>query len=271
MLVFAVQLDIAWHDKPANHARVNLLLDQAGVTPGALVVLPEMFSTGFSMAVDQTADDVTHESEDFLLKTAEERGVAIIGGLTVRGADGRGRNQALVAFPDRQPPLRYEKMQPFTLGGEGEHFTAGSDIVLFEWQGLKIAPFICYDLRFPELFRAAVLRGAQVLAVIANWPVVREDHWMTLLRARAIENLCYAVGVNRAGRDANHAYGGRSVFLGPRGGAIAEAGDRETVIAGQLNAAALNDWRRKFPALGDIRADYVVDPTCGAPPRTSPP
>ncbi|HET6251416.1 MAG TPA: nitrilase-related carbon-nitrogen hydrolase [Tepidisphaeraceae bacterium] len=259
MNVLALQLDIVWHDRRANHAKVSALLDRAGVMPNSLVILPEMFASGFSMDVGIIADDndARHETEQFLQATARERKIAIMGGLVTRGDDGRGRNEAVIAFPDGREMVRYQKLQPFTLGGEAEHYTAGQEIVIFEWQGFKIAPFICYDLRFPELFRAAVLRGAEVFAVIANWPIARDEHWATLLKARAIENLCYVVGVNRCGKDPYFTYSGRSVILGPRGGEIAAIANAEGAIAGKLHLDPLLEWRRDFPALADIRPDFA--------------
>ena len=149
-------------------------------------------------------------------------------------------------------------MQPFTLGGEAEHYSAGKEILLFEWQGFQIAPFICYDLRFPEVFRHATKpRGnVHVLAVIASWPIARDEHWATLLRARAIENLCYVVGVNRTGKDPFFTYSGRSVILGPRGGELAAIGNAEGAFSAQVQLQPLLDWRRDFPALDDIRAEF---------------
>jgi predicted amidohydrolase len=257
MNVFAVQLDIVWHDKQANHQKADALLDRANIPAGSLVVLPEMFATGFSMAVPEITDDVKHETEQWILQTARRRNVAVMAGLVTRAADGRGRNEALIAFPDGRTPVRYQKLQPFTLGGETKNFEAGNQIVLFEWQGFQIAPFICYDLRFPELFRAATLKGAQVLINIASWPIMRDEHWVTLLKARAIENLCYVVGVNRCGKDPNFLYSGRSLILGPQAGEIANAGTVEGVISGHLGLQPLLDWRKAFPALSDIRREFL--------------
>src|SRR6185437_5387974 len=115
MNVFAVQLDIAWHDKRANHDKVDALLDRANIPAGSLVVLPEMFATGFSMAVPEVTDEVKHESEQYVLAAARKRNVAIVAGIVNKGADGRPHNEALVAFPDRRAPLRYHKLQPFNL------------------------------------------------------------------------------------------------------------------------------------------------------------
>lgn len=258
MNTFAVQLDIVWHDKRANHDKVDALLDRANVPAGSLVVLPEMFATGFSMAVPEVTDEVKHETEQFVLATARRRNIAVIAGLVNRGPDGLTHNEALVAFPDGREPVRYRKLQPFNLGGEGKHYIAGNEIVLFEWQGFQVAPFICYDLRFPELFRLATLKGAQVITVIASWPIMRDEHWVTLLKARAIENLAYVVGVNRCGKDPNFIYSGRSLILGPQAGEIANAGTVEGVISGQLGLQPLLDWRKTFPALSDIRREFLA-------------
>jgi omega-amidase len=120
-----------------------------------------------------------------------------------------------------------------------------------------VAPFICYDLRFPEAFRVATRRGAQVLAVIANWPAAREGHWMTLLRARAIENQTFVIGVNRCGTDPNHTYSGRSQIIDPRGEILADAGSTEGLIHGRLDLQLLTAYRNEFPALRDMRDDLL--------------
>ena len=256
MYVIAVQLDIVWHDKTANHDRVRRMLAGAHVPPGTLLVLPEMFATGFSMDVAHVADDPRRETEQFLHALAREYDACVIGGLVTRSEDGRGRNEALIAFPDATSQ-RYRKIQPFTPGGESDHYAAGGEIVLFDWQGFRIAPFICYDLRFPELYRIAMLRGAQTLVTIASWPVAREEHWVALLRARAIENQCYVVGVNRAGRDPNFTYPGRSHLLGPKGGTIADAGTKEGIIAADLSLDGLLEYRRELPFIVDTRGEFL--------------
>jgi len=116
-----------------------------------------------------------------------------------------------------------------------------------------VAPFICYDLRFPELFRMAVRQGAQLYVVIANWPASRVHHWVTLLQARAIENQAYVVGVNRCGSDPKVAYAGRSLVVSPRGVILADAGGGERVLSAELDLAALQAYRAEFPVLQDMR------------------
>src|SRR5690606_6307419 len=116
-----------------------------------------------------------------------------------------------------------------------------------------VSPLICYDLRFPEAFRLATKQGAEMFVVIANWPTARVEHWLTLLKARAIENQAYVIGCNRVGRDPKVVYPGRSVIIDPRGNVLADAGGDPGVISSSIDAAALREYRKTFPALNDIR------------------
>jgi predicted amidohydrolase len=257
MKVACVQFDIAWENKPANYGKVSQLLKEANPEPGTLVLLPEMFASGFSMNVAAIAEGKTRETEAFLSRTAREFGIYLLAGIVTLRND-QGRNEAVVFSPEGVEIARYCKMQPFNLGGEGQHYCAGDDIVTFQWNGFTVAPFICYDLRFPELFRAAAARGAQMFAVIANWPVMRISHWVTLLQARAIENQAYAVGTNRSGADPKLAYNGRSIIVNPHGDILADAGDGEKVISADVDPETVVKWRADFPALADMRRKAVV-------------
>jgi predicted amidohydrolase len=258
VIVACCQLDIVWENKPANHERARSLLEASSISSGSLVLLPEMFSTGFSMDVARIAEGRDGESAAFLSALARERGCHVLGGVVTRGDDGRGRNEALLFDPSGREIVRYAKMHPFSFGGEDRHYTAGDDLVVFTLEGWTVAPFVCYDLRFPEVFRVAVRRNAELFLVIANWPAARETHWITLLQARAIENQAYVAGVNRCGRDPRQSYSGRSMIIDPRGGILADGGVAETVVAAELDRDSLRDYRREFPALTDMRID--VDP-----------
>ena len=255
MQIVGCQLDIAWEDKPATHDRARKLLAAGAVQPGALVVLPEMFATGFSMHVDTIAEPADGPTHTFLSQLAKVLRATVVGGVVTRASDGRGRNDAVVYGPTGELVTRYTKMHPFSFAGETKHYEAGSGIALFEWGGFKVAPFVCYDLRFPEVFRRAARAGADLLVVIANWPEPREAHWRALLPARAIENQAYLVGINRAGSDPHVAYSGRSVILGPRGEFLAEAGRQEQLVTAEIDRGPLDEYRRQFPALADIRPD----------------
>ena len=190
---------------------------EARPEPGSLVVLPEMFATGFSMNVAQIAEAKNGPTLEFLSSLSQKYGIFTLGGVVTQGRGGKGRNEAIGCGPEGETLARYAKMHPFRFAGETEHYEPGEAIEIFEWRDFRAAPFVCYDLRFPEAFREAVRSGVELLIVIANWPHAREAHWLALLRARAIENLCYVVGVNRAGNDPIARYGGRSLIVGSAG------------------------------------------------------
>jgi predicted amidohydrolase len=253
MQVVGCQLDIVWEDRGANHARVRDMLAVSPPQPGGLVVLPEMFASGFSMDVAKIADNDGQPTQRFLSELAREYQVHIVGGVATRGADGRGKNEAVVIAPDGAENVRYQKIHPFSYGGETKCYSAGRQIVVFDIGGFTIAPFICYDLRFPEIFRQAIRQGANLFVVIANWPTTRVNHWTMLLQARAIENQAYVVGVNRCGMDPNMDYPGRSLVVDPKGQILSDGGSTPGVISAILNLQELQDYRRQFPALTDMR------------------
>lgn len=255
MNVHLVQFDIVWEAPEANRERIGAILDGVETRAGDLVVFPEMAFTGFSLDVDRTAFDAA-AGEGFLRDLARSRGCTVVGGL-VSLVEGRGANQSLAFGPDGTLLARYSKLQPFTLGGEAASHVAGEKTVDFAWGGLRVAPFICYDLRFPEHFRSAAGHGAELFVVIANWPVRRIHHWLTLLQARAIENQAAVVGVNRCGTDPRFSYNGRSVVVSPHGHVIADAGEGERVLTAAIDPEEIRRWRREFPALSDIRAVAV--------------
>jgi predicted amidohydrolase len=257
MEIIGLQLDSVWEDKRANHDKVWQLLDSASPTSGALVVLPEMFATGFSMDVRAISESGSHQTQEFLETVACEYSVFFVAGIVTTGPEGRGCNQAIVISPDGVEIDRYWKMHPFTYGGESKQYDAGDRPLVFDWNGCTVAPFICYDLRFPEIFRKTVRQGAQLYTVIANWPESRIEHWVILLRARAIENQAYVAGVNRCGDDPHLHYSGRSLIVDPRGEIIADAGSVEGIIQAALDLPALAEYRRSFPVLSDIRDDCV--------------
>jgi predicted amidohydrolase len=252
MKLYCVQHDIAWENKRANFVRVEALLAAARPEAGSLVLLPEMFATGFSMNAPAIGEAPGGETEKFLSATAKRFNVFLLGGAAIL-AGAKSQNQCVVFSPDGAEFARYAKMQPFTLGGESANYQAGKQVVVFPWQGFVVAPFICYDLRFPEHFRAATKLGAQLIAVIANWPVRRIGHWVALLQARAIENQAYVAGVNRCGADPSLTYNGRSLIVSPKGDILADAGNGESVISAEVNLQELLDYRRELPFLADMR------------------
>ena len=253
MNLFCCQHDIVWEDKAANYAKVLALLRAASVPPGTLVLLPEMFACGFSMNVAAVAEEQGGATEQFLANTAREFGVHLLAGVVTRGAGGRGRNECVTFSPEGKLLARYCKMQPFTLGGETACYEAGARTVVFPCGEIAIAPFICYDLRFPEVARAAAAQRPHLMTFIANWPNTRLHHWWRLLQARAIENQCYVAGVNRIGNDPRFQHSGRTMIVDPHGEILADAENKECVIQAKIDPAWLAEYRKSFPALDDIR------------------
>lgn len=253
MTVYGCQFDIKWEKKPENFKRVRSLLERSKILPGSLVVLPEMFATGFSMNARRIAESETGPTARLLSRLAKEKQAYVLGGLAQRGMGRRITNAALCFAPSGECVARYSKLHPFTPGGESKHYFAGKEIVQFRWAGLKTAVYICYDLRFPETFRLGTGRGVELIVVIANWPARRHLHWSTLLRARAIENQAYVIGVNRCGRDPQVDYRGGSVVIDPQGKILALAGSKQAVVEAELDPEAPARWRRDFPALQDTR------------------
>ena len=255
MQIVGVQFDITWEDPQANHAKVEAMLASADLRAGAMVVLPEMFSTGFTMNLSPVTMFAV-QSQQFLCDLAKRFQVTIVAGLPMPPVDRLGRNQAITFSPEGKVIASYTKLHPFSLGGEHKSYEPGTELVSFPWQGFTVAPFVCYDLRFPEIFRHATRRGASLLLVIANWPIARAEHWLTLLRARAIENQLYVVGVNRVGRDPNTLYGGRSIVVDPMGVVRADAGADEGLLRADIDLQVVQRTRERLPFLQDLRGDF---------------
>jgi predicted amidohydrolase len=254
MNVVAIQFDIAWENKRANFETIRRLLTKAAPEKNSLVALPEMFATGFSMNTSTIAEAYGGETEAFLSATAKQFGIYLIGGAAMRGRDGRARNKAVVFAPDGQLLAFYAKMRPFTPGGESEHYVAGEHPITFGCGDCSVSPFVCYDLRFPELFRdSAAAHQPELFVVIANWPEKRIAHWIRLLQARAIENQSFVMGVNRVGQDPYYRYPGRSLIVDFDGEIVRDAGELEGSIQAQLDLETLRKYRQGLPFLQDLQ------------------
>jgi omega-amidase len=257
MHVACCQFDIAWEDKPANYAKVEAMIADAALPAGALLLLPEMFATGFSMNAGQIAESVDGPTARFMAKLAVRHAVYVLGGVVISaGRDQKPRNEALLFDPSGKLLSRYAKMQLFTLAGESTHYLPGKEPGLFRVGDCPCQIAICYDLRFPEVFRSTA--APELIAVIANWPVTRASHWRMLLAARAIENQAYVIGLNRCGVDPLWNYSGRSQIVSPHGEVIADAMQGEAVITAELSLDGLREYRRAFPALTDMRKELLI-------------
>jgi predicted amidohydrolase len=239
------------------------LLERCRPEADSLVVLPEMFDTGFSMRAPELAREYSGQSESFLRQFATDWKVGVMAGVTAAGSEGKASNEAVVFSRHGELLMRYSKTFPFRPGGEADFFEAGSGPKVFSWGGVRVAPFVCYDLRFPEIQRRAVQLGAEVMVFIASWPSPRAAHWTKLLQARAIENQCFVLGVNRIGSDPQHGYSGGSLLVNPAGEIVSDAGDSENVLAARLDLGAMRQYRERLPFLADLRPEFLPGPLPG--------
>ncbi len=252
MRVALLQMDLAWEDVAENHRRAARLLARAKEGGADLAILPEMFSTGFSMNAARIAQPPGGPSETFLTDEARKLGLSILASVPEAG-EPSPRNMAMLVSPDGSV-VRYAKIHPFSYAGEHRVYAAGERVVTAEIHGVRVTPFVCYDLRFPEPFRTAAA-DTDLFAVVANWPDQRREHWRTLLRARAIENQAYVVGVNRAGEGDGLHYAGDSAAIAPLGETLAEADDKEQVLFADVDPEVVKKLRARFPALEDRRPE----------------
>lgn len=245
--VTLVQADLAWHDAAANRRNFERLLDPlAGQTD--LVVLPEMFTTGFTMA-RSAAEPAGGPSIEWMRAMAARLQAVVTGSLATEDA-GNYFNRLTWMRPDGTCAA-YDKRHLFRMAQEDRHYAAGADQLVVELDGWRIRPLVCYDLRFPVWSRNRIGTdgGYDVLLYAASWPERRRHAWQTLLKARAIENLCYCIGVNRVGQDANDIhYKGDSAAIDFLGQQLTPAGEHPFVATAALDRAALESFRSKFPA-----------------------
>jgi omega-amidase len=244
--VTLIQSVLAWHEPDANRAAFDELLRPLhGQTD--LVVLPETFTTGFTMEVAAVAEPMNGATVPWLQRWARELDAAVVGSVITED-DGRYFNRLLWVEPDGA--LRhYDKRHLFRMGGEHLHFTAGRSAWSVPWRGMRVCPLVCYDLRFPVFSRRRTELDYDLLIYVANWPAVRAEVWHHLLRARAIENQAYVVGVNRVGSDGKGvAHAGDSAVIDFQGRTLAAAQERRAVLSVELDPQALAAFRERFPA-----------------------
>lgn len=245
MIVHVIQSQLFWENINQNILRFNWHLDRT--EEGSVVVLPEMFSTGFTMNPAEVAETMDGLSVTWMKEKSVDR--LICGSLAIKEGD-KFFNRFLAIYKG-EIICQYDKNQLFSFGKEDKLYTEGTESVNFEFQGWKIAPFICYDLRFPELMRQQA--GADIMIFSANWPKKRISAWNTLLPARAVENQCYVVGVNRVGKDANDIeHNGCSQVLQYDGTYLLDPQkDNEVMATVQLEKEKLQKFRRLYPFLKD--------------------
>jgi omega-amidase len=240
-----VQPDIIWEDREANLKKYSKLL--SGVEKTHLIVLPEMFTTGFSMSPEKLKEPMEGASLQWMKALAREKNAAVAGSLIIE-EQGKNYNRFLWVFPEGKVEI-YDKRHLFTMSGEHLHYSPGNKKLVVEYLGWRFCPLICYDLRFPVWSRNT--ENYDVLFYVANWPSPRHHVWSNLLVARAIENQSYCIGVNRLGTDGTGlSYLGDSALVDPKGFATF-LGDNEQVKTFEISYDELYQFRKKFPVLED--------------------
>ncbi len=253
MKLALIQFDARWEDKEANLARAEVFIKRAADEGMDAIIFPETFSTGFSMNVAKVAEDWDGPTERGLKEMAGRHKITVVAGYAEKASSDKARNLAAAIGPDGSILMKAEKIHPFSLAGEDKVFVPGDELGPFLLAGVPAAVFICYDLRFPEVFRR-VARDVSLILVIANWPESRADHFHALLKARAIENQCFTIGVNRTGRDGNGIqYAGGSAAYCPLGKELLLAGSGLEYVAIEIDPDETRSVRSRFPFLKDMR------------------
>ncbi|MCB0639158.1 MAG: amidohydrolase [Lewinella sp.] len=245
--VVLVQADLHWEDAPANRAHLSQLLANISA-PADIIVLPEMFTTGFTMAPDRLAEPTQGPTLAWMQQWARQLDAVVTGSLIVF-ADGQYFNRLLWVRPDGTY-RHYDKRHLFSLAGEHRHYAQGQERLVETWRGWRVMPLICYDLRFPVWSRNDL--GYDLLLYVANWPDRRGAAWRALLTARAIENQAYTIGLNRVGHDGNDVYyAGDSCLIDFLGQPLAHLSAREQWQRVSLDRDALNSFRERYRFLAD--------------------
>jgi len=253
LIVSIIQADLVWENPTENRNRFEAKLNEIAATD--IIVLPEMFTTGFSMSPANLAERMDGETIQWMKQIAVEKNCLIIGSLIIH-ENGNYYNRLIVAFPDGSYKY-YDKKHLFTLADEHVYYAAGTKQVIIEYKGWKLFPLVCYDLRFPVWARNTF--NYDVLIYIASWPKQRINAWDTLLKARAIENMAFAIGVNRVGVDANgFEYCGHSAVFDALGNEIIKTRPySEDVKSISLEKDKLKQVREKLQFLND-RDQFVI-------------
>ena len=249
--VALIQYDIAWQDVKKNLATLERMMQSAEADT---FVLSEMFQTGFATDPREVAESMSGCTLEWMRRMAQSKDAAIVGSVAIIDEAGAYRNRMLFVKPSGEVEY-YDKRHLFSIGGEAQFFDRGASRRVVEWRGVRYLLQICYDLRFAVWSRQ---RGDYDVAIYsALWPAPRRDVWQLLLRARAVENQCYVVGVNRTGSEPQLSYAGDSALIDPYGRAVVELGEEERVEVVELDMSRLEAFRDKFP-VGRDADNFVI-------------
>lgn len=247
MKIGLMQYDPVWEDKQANREKLEALLSDAEVNV-SLLIFPEMSLTGFTMSSLEHAEELDGESVKFFGSVAQRFECHVMAGL-IEQATPLPYNSLVHVLPDGSVAAVYRKVHTISYYDEDAHYQNGTTPTVTSVEGAEIGLSVCFDLRFPELYRSYVDQAVVSTINIANWPASRIHHWTTLLRARAIENQCYMVGVNRIGTGDNVQYNGHSAVFTPLGEELISAGEVEGVFTAELSQQTVESVQESFPVL----------------------
>lgn len=250
MKIGLVQYNPIWENKEANKGKLAQLISALDEEV-SLLVFPEMTLTGFSMKSAELAEQADGNSFNFFSGIAKEKSCDVVAGIIELSKD-EFYNSILHINNSGVLVSAYHKIHLFPCSGEDKNYKAGNKTVITRVKNFQIGLSICYDLRFPELFRIYGKGRVDLIIVIANWPIPRIDHWKTLLKARAIENQCYVAGANRVGTDPEHAYNGFSAVFDPMGKELIMIENDEKIITANICLEQVRETRDRLPFLGDV-------------------
>lgn len=256
MRIACVQLNIAFGNPKENFRRVEEKIRKAAMLNAELVVLPEMWNTAYDLTrLEDIADVNGEQTKKLLSQLAKDLHVHIIGGSVSTKKNGLFYNTMYVINNQGKIISEYDKAHLFKLMDEHLYLEEGIDKNVFSLNDVPMGGVICYDLRFPEWFRVHALAGSKIIFVPAQWPATRVDHWKILLQARAIENQCFIVAVNRVGEDPNNTFNGNSMVIAPWGEVLWIGENKETIGLIDINLGEVDEVRKRIPIFEDRRMD----------------
>ncbi len=258
MKIACIQMDIAFGEPAVNFENVEAYLNEAAANGAETIVLPEMWNTGYALTDLEKLADGSGRTMTLLQGFAKTHGVNIVGGsVSTKKQDGFYNTMYVV---DKTGKLvsEYDKAHRFGLMDEHIHLEEGAGLGTFELEGTTCGGVICYDIRFPEWIRAQALNGAKVIFVPAEWPEARIDHWKVLLQARAIENQCFIVAVNRVGSDPKNEFGGHSMIIAPWGEIRLDMAKQEGIGYADIDLTEVESVRERIPVFADRRENLYM-------------
>lgn len=254
MKVAMAQIDMGFEETEKAMELCRSLMAEAGEKNVDFIVFPEMTLPGFTLNPEAYGENRQNSKTiAFFKEEAKKNGVAVCFGLPVH-ENGVSTNHCILLDENGKELADYAKIHPFSFGAEAKHYTGGSGLQFCEVKGVPVSPLICYDLRFPEPFQV-LSEKSKVITVIASWPTSRREHWMTLLKARAIENQCFIIGVNRSGDGGGLSYNGDSMVVSPLGEVLAHMDGGSGITVVDIDLSEVDAYRSSFPVKADRKPE----------------